>query len=71
VTRRCILAAAALALPGQQATASPPAPAMLSVGGIDHVGITVPDASAAAAFFHDLVGSRIVSDTRPSDISQD
>lgn len=43
----------------------------LSVAGVDHVGITVPDAQAAAEFFHDLIGTRIVSDMHPAPVSAD
>lgn len=42
----------------------------LDVGGIDHVGINVPDAGRAAAFFHDLIGTRVVSDWRPAPVDR-
>lgn len=42
----------------------------LEVRGIDHVGINVPDAGRAAAFFHDLIGTRVVSDWRPAPVDR-
>jgi len=42
----------------------------LDAGGIDHVGINVPDAGKAAAFFHDLIGTRVVSDWRPAPVDR-
>jgi catechol 2,3-dioxygenase-like lactoylglutathione lyase family enzyme len=66
----------AVALLGAALTAAAPPPGRppvaggaLRVGGIDHVGINVPDAAAAAAFFHELMGTRIVSDMRPGPVS--
>lgn len=41
----------------------------LLVHGIDHVGINVPDAGAAAEFFGEVVGTRIVSDVHPAPVS--
>jgi catechol 2,3-dioxygenase-like lactoylglutathione lyase family enzyme len=43
----------------------------LRVAGVDHVGINVPDAQAAADFFHDLIGTRIVSEMHPAPVSAD
>lgn len=57
-----------MALPGQQAAAMPPLPAtQLETGGIDHVGINVPDADAAIAFYQDVLGATVLSDMRPAD----
>ncbi|WP_443478342.1 VOC family protein [Novosphingobium aerophilum] len=42
----------------------------LEVSGIDHVGINVPDAGKAAAFFHDLIGTRVMSDWRPAPVDR-
>ncbi len=40
----------------------------IATAGIDHVGINVPDADQAAAFFAELFGTRIVSDMRPGSV---
>lgn len=50
------------------ARAAVPGGALL-VHGIDHVGINVPDAGAAAEFFGVVVGTRIVSDAHPAPVS--
>ncbi|WP_395396925.1 VOC family protein [Novosphingobium sp. BL-8A] len=44
--------------------------AVLDVGGIDHIGINVPDAGKSAQFFHDLIGTRVVSDWRPAPVKK-
>jgi catechol 2,3-dioxygenase-like lactoylglutathione lyase family enzyme len=38
----------------------------LDAPAIDHVGVNVPDVAKAANFFHDLIGTRIISDIRPA-----
>lgn len=43
-------------------------PATLPVSAIDHVGLNVPDIDAAIAFFTDLMGARVLADTRPQAI---
>ncbi|MDH2435371.1 VOC family protein [Pokkaliibacter sp. MBI-7] len=35
---------------------------------IDHIGINVPDVAEAIGFFHDLLGTRVISDIRPGEI---
>lgn len=60
----------ALAIPSL-ASAAVPATSVLDAPEFDHVGINVPDAEAAAAFFHDLIGTEIVLDLRPGDPSAD
>ncbi|EJU14295.1 VOC family protein [Novosphingobium resinovorum] len=40
----------------------------IDASGLDHVGMNVPDASEAAEFFHDLMGTRIVSDWSPAPV---
>ena len=42
----------------------------LDAPAIDHVGITVPDARSAAAFFEELIGTRIVLEMRPGEVGQ-
>jgi catechol 2,3-dioxygenase-like lactoylglutathione lyase family enzyme len=66
----------AIALLGASLTAAAPpsssqpvAGGALQVRGIDHVGVNVPNAGAAAAFFRELIGTRIVSDVRPRPVS--
>jgi catechol 2,3-dioxygenase-like lactoylglutathione lyase family enzyme len=67
-TGRALIVVAAMALPGQQGMAAAPPPATrLETGGIDHVGINVPDADAAIAFYRDLLGASVLSDLRPAD----
>lgn len=62
------MAAAAMALPGGPASAAPPIPAtQLETAGIDHVGINVPDADAAIAFYRELLGASVLSDVRPGE----
>lgn len=63
----------AIALVGASLSAAGPPPGsphaasgLLRVRGIDHVGINVPDAALAAAFFHELIGTRVVLDIRPA-----
>ena len=60
------LAAALLGVPALSKAATPPAPT-IDAPTIDHVGINVPDADAAARFFHDLIGTKVVLDLHPSD----
>ncbi len=69
--RGALIAAAVLALPGQQAAATPAIPAMqLETGGVDHIGINVPDADAAIAFYRDLLGATVLSDVHPGEASE-
>lgn len=63
-----LLAAAAIALPRHQAAAALPTPTtQLETRGIDHIGINVPDADVAIAFFRNLLGANVISDMRPAD----
>jgi catechol 2,3-dioxygenase-like lactoylglutathione lyase family enzyme len=64
------LPALVLAVPSL-AGASVPLPPALEAPEFDHVGINVPDADAAAQFFHDLIGTEIVLDMRPGDPGAD
>lgn len=41
---------------------------LIEAVGLDHAGINVPDAEMAAAFFADLLGTRIVADMRPGPV---
>lgn len=41
----------------------------LTVTGIDHVGMNVPDVEKASSFFAELLGARVVSDMRPEGIT--
>ncbi|WP_343615357.1 VOC family protein [Novosphingobium sp.] len=57
-----------MTLPGHQAvSAEPVPPTQLQTSGIDHVGINVPDAEAAIAFYRELLGATVVSDIRPAE----
>ncbi len=54
---------------GQKEVSNAPAPA-LQASVIDHVGINVPDVEVAIGFFHDLLGTRVISDIRPGEIPE-
>lgn len=59
----------AFSVGAQAATSAPKAQApALQAAVIDHVGINVPDIDAATAFFNELVGVKVLSDTRPGPI---
>jgi catechol 2,3-dioxygenase-like lactoylglutathione lyase family enzyme len=60
----------ALGFNAQAATPSPVSAAKpaLEASAIDHVGINVPDIDAAVSFFNELVGAKIISDSRPGTI---
>ncbi len=64
--QRLLLAGALLGCIAPHAAAQQ-APAIAG-GAIDHVGINVPDAAKAAAFFHDLLGTHIVYDLHPAPV---
>ncbi len=42
----------------------------LHVSVIDHVGMNVPDIDAATRFFSELMGARVISDTRPGNLPE-
>jgi catechol 2,3-dioxygenase-like lactoylglutathione lyase family enzyme len=58
---------------GFNAQAATPAPVSavkpaLQASAIDHVGINVPDIDTAVSFYNELVGAKVISDSRPGAI---